>query len=44
MFDIEVELLLGVVELYEKEGGLIPVDVLARLETHGIIIEEIANG
>ena len=40
----ERDILLGVVELLLNEGEPIPVDILAQLETHGIIIEEIANG
>ncbi len=40
----ERDVLLGVVELLLTEGEPVPVDILAKLETHGIIIEEIANG
>lgn len=40
----ERDILLRMAEVLLSEGSPLPVDLLAQLETHGIIIEEIANG
>ena len=44
MYDPELEILLRVIRLLLEEGEPVPTDIIARLETRGIIIEEIANG